>query len=124
MNRILPALLGALAIAGCGSTQENPAPLTLVNQTPVRLTWFAVVATSLIDPATTLRATDFQGRVVTPGRSASVQDIYGYDAGDDVLLFLYVVSADGQSASYAADTVVSASQITGNRGQVVVRGLQ
>ena len=124
MTRGITFAGAAILAAACGPAEENGPGITLVNQTRVSLTYFAVEATSLIDPVPTLPRDAFADRIVAPHGAAPVVNIAGYDPGDDVLFFLYVVSADGQTADLAADTVVTSAQIVMNRGYVVVSRLE
>lgn len=92
MRRFLPLLLLA-ALPACDALRSDGETdsIHVANRTDRPVAAFAVSGDELplIDPQPAMRAGDFDARRVEVGETARIDEISGYDHGDDVVLFLY-----------------------------------
>jgi hypothetical protein len=87
-------LLLLLAGSGCDSTSASREFLSVVNQTRSTLVVFASADADVLDPVPQLEPGSFASHRILPGRSRLFDTVPGYDPGDEITLFVYVVQQD------------------------------
>lgn len=90
-HALLLLLLAALPACDTLQSDGDGRSLRLTNAADRPVAVFAVSGDELplIDPQPAMRAVDFDARSVEPGRTVQLDAGLGYDAGDDVVVFVY-----------------------------------
>jgi hypothetical protein len=131
--RILPFLLLAAAVA-CTSSDPtevatpvpNPATqstITLRNETSEPLVFLAAGegTLALLTIPTTLPPGSYEDKLVTPGGSASVTDIIGYDPELGVNFFIWRVDRSSGIAHLGRHRLVTAAELEAADGLVRIK---
>ena len=129
MRAVLPMMLAtALGCSGGGPTEGgtpalNPttqSTLGLRNETSEPLVFLAAGegTLALLDIAPTLPPGSYEDRLVTPGHTAAVMDVIGYDPNLGVNFFIWRVDQRSRVAYYARHKLATRSELAAAGGLV------
>jgi hypothetical protein len=123
MRSFLVAVL-PLVLAACArgvTPSQAPGDLTLENRSGRAVMYHAMEleASHLADPAPEWRVRDHAERLVSPGGRQEVR-IEGYERGNDVRLFIYLVDAASEKAVLTRMLTVSDAELRRTGYRVVV----
>jgi hypothetical protein len=125
---LLMMLATAVGCSGSGPTEvETPAPnpttqatISLRNETSEPLVFLAAGegTLALLDIPATLPPGSYEDRLVTPGETAPVTDVIGYDPKLGVNFFIWRVDRSSRVAYYARHHLATAAEIAAADGLV------
>ncbi len=133
---LLVPLLAAVAACQSLSPQDPDGPIRLLNRTdrPVAAVAVSRDESALIDPNPALRAGEFEERKVEVGEYARLEQVSGYEPGDDIVVMLYarpdrlpahLAERYGPGAAPLLKTItVTAAELRERENVVVVRDLR
>jgi len=122
MKRPVAAALTLVLVtlsAGCRSAEPTGEIATVTNNTYLELAVIAFEDGSLVDPIPFLEPGTFEEYRVRRGERHPIDQVPGWESGDGLTLFIYVVNTSG--AIFTTSMPVTGSQLSQSKGEIRIK---